>query len=120
MPVSPKKPMKNKTPGLPLKHIPQRTCVACRKTTVKRELVRVVSVANGAVEVDLTGKKSGRGAYLCGNMECWENALNTGRLGVALRTTIRPENKDALVKYARGFDNNEGSPLPKLKTQLSK
>ena len=101
--------MKNKAQALPVKHIPQRTCVACRKTAVKRELVRIVRVASGDVEVDLTGKKSGRGAYLCADLKCWETALETGRLGYALRTTIKPANRDALVNYARGLDNNEGS-----------
>jgi uncharacterized protein len=101
--------MKNKTQALPVKHIPQRTCVACRKNTVKRELVRVVRVASGEVEVDLTGKKSGRGAYLCADLKCWEAAIESGRLGYALRTTIKSANRDALVNYARGLDNNKGS-----------
>jgi uncharacterized protein len=107
--------MKNKTQALPVKHIPQRTCVACRKTTVKRELVRVIRVSSGDVEVDLTGKKSGRGAYLCANLKCWETALDTGRLGYALRMTIKRENRDELVNYARGLDNNEGSVSQILK-----
>ncbi len=105
--------MKNKNQVLPAKHVPQRTCVACLKTKVKRELVRVVCVS-GAVEVDLTGKKSGRGAYLCANLKCWDTALDTGRLSHALRTTIKPENRDALVKYARGLDNSESSAAAKI------
>ena len=47
------------------RHIPQRTCVGCRTTTAKRQFVRIVRTAAGRVEVDLTGKKAGRGAYLC-------------------------------------------------------
>ncbi|HEX7474405.1 MAG TPA: YlxR family protein [Dehalococcoidales bacterium] len=101
--------MKNKTQKTPAKHVPQRTCVACRKTGVKRELVRLVRVPEGSVEVDLTGKKSGRGAYLCADAKCWETGLNAGRLEFALRTTIKPENKELLVNYAKGFDNDRGS-----------
>src|ERR671916_796064 len=50
---------------MPLRHIPERTCVACRSPRPKRELVRVVRAPDGTVTVDDTGKKSGRGAYLC-------------------------------------------------------
>lgn len=98
--------MKDKQLVPPVKHIPQRTCVACRKTGVKRELVRLVRLPEDEVDIDLTGKKSGRGAYLCPDRVCWENALKTGRLESALRTTLKSENKEKLVNYAKGFDNN--------------
>lgn len=88
-----------------VKHIPQRTCIACRKTGPKREMVRLVSLPGG-VEIDLTGKKSGRGAYLCQVRTCWENALSAGRLEYALHTEIKPEDKEKLVNYAKGIDNN--------------
>jgi uncharacterized protein len=92
-------------PALPAKHIPLRTCVACRQTNAKRQLVRLVCLAGDGVEVDTTGKKSGRGAYLCANRSCWESAVNAGKLEYALRTKLKPENKEALVNYAKGFDN---------------
>ncbi len=92
-------------PAIPVKHIPQRTCIACRKTSAKRQLVRLVRVAEDRVEVDSTGKKSGRGAYLCTNQECWENALKAGKLEYALHTKLGPENKEILVNYAKGFNN---------------
>jgi uncharacterized protein len=95
--------MKDKSTGALLKHIPQRTCVACRKTGVKRELVRLVNLPGAAVEVDLTGKKSGRGAYLCPSLDCWDSALKTGRLAQALRTDITQENKARLLDYAAAF-----------------
>ncbi len=94
-------------PASPLiRHVPQRTCIACRKTSAKRELVRLVGIPGGGVQVDLTGKKSGRGAYLCQSGECWDSALKTGRLESALRTSIRLEDKEKLVNYAKGIDNN--------------
>jgi predicted RNA-binding protein YlxR (DUF448 family) len=98
--------MKVKTSATTAKHVPQRTCIACRKTGVKRELVRLVCVPDTGVEVDLTGKKTGRGAYLCPDLTCWESALNTGKLGYALRTSIKTENRQKLEIYAKGFYNS--------------
>lgn len=82
------------------KHIPRRTCVGCRRSGAKRDLVRVVRTAEGRVEVDPTGKKSGRGAYLCRHAPCWEAALKRGRLDLTLRTQIRAEDKQALREFA--------------------
>lgn len=96
-------PTKNSPAGS--RHLPQRTCIACRKVGVKRELVRLVCLPGGEVEVDLTGKKSGRGAYLCQARSCWEAACNSGKLEYALRTSLKADNKERLVNYAREFDN---------------
>jgi predicted RNA-binding protein YlxR (DUF448 family) len=82
------------------RHIPQRTCVACRRTTAKRELVRIVRTAQGTVEIDPTGKTSGRGAYLCRGRQCWQLALKKERLGYALRAKLTPQEKEALLEYA--------------------
>jgi len=81
------------------KHIPQRTCIGCRETRPKRELVRIVRNTSGAVEVDPTGKKSGRGAYLCKAKGCWEAALKKERLDRALRIKIAQENRRELAQY---------------------
>lgn len=81
------------------KHIPQRTCIGCRETRPKRELVRIVRNTSGAVEVDPTGKKSGRGAYLCKAKGCWEAALKKERLDRALRMKIAQENRKELAQY---------------------
>jgi uncharacterized protein len=91
----------------PARHIPQRTCIGCHTVFSKRDLVRLVCLAEpeGGVEVDLTGKKSGRGAYLCHSLACWEAALESGRLDHAMRTSIKPEVKNILVNYAKGLNN---------------
>lgn len=81
------------------KHVPQRTCVGCRTTSGKREFVRVVRTPEGAVEVDPTGKRNGRGAYICAQASCWEEALKKDRLARALRATIPPETREALRRY---------------------
>lgn len=83
------------------KHIPQRTCIACGQLRPKRELVRLVRLADGGVEVDSGGRKAGRGAYLCPAAECWEVGLKRGRLEHTLRTAISPGNREELVKYGQ-------------------
>ena len=83
------------------KRLPQRTCVACRSTTGKRELVRIVRTPAGAVEVDPTGKRPGRGAYICRQVECWEAALKKDRLGSALRKKLTAEDRKELADFAR-------------------
>ena len=86
-------------PTLNRKHIPQRTCLACRQVKAKRELIRLVRITNGSVEIDNNGKKSGRGAYICQEQECWEVGLKGGRLEHALRTNLTRDNLDKLVRY---------------------
>ena len=83
------------------KHIPQRTCVACGRVRPRRELVRLVRVTGGGVEIDDAGRKVGRGAYLCPAAECWEVGLKKGRLEHALRTAIAMENREELIKYGQ-------------------
>jgi len=85
------------------KHIPQRTCVACRKVKTKQELIRLVRISNGNVEVDPSGKKAGRGAYLCQSPECWEVGLKRGQLEHNLRTALTQENRQQLIRYGKDF-----------------
>jgi predicted RNA-binding protein YlxR (DUF448 family) len=85
------------------RHVPQRTCVACRRTTAKRELVRIVRTPEDSVEVDPTGKRSGRGAYLCPTPDCWRLAVQKGRLDRALKTSLSAADKEALLQYAQGL-----------------
>lgn len=94
--------MKKSFKGQPVRHrhAPQRTCVACRETKAKRELIRIVCTAEGEVEVDLSGKKSGRGAYLCPKQGCWELGLKKNRLGYALRTNMSLESHQRLLEYS--------------------
>jgi uncharacterized protein len=89
--------MGRKPPTRP-KHVPQRTCIACRRVAGKRALLRIVRTPQG-VEIDPTGKKAGRGAYLHPNQHCWQAVLNGNRLGQALRTTLSPTEKAALLDY---------------------
>jgi len=77
--------------------------VACGKVEPKRQLIRLVHVSGGGVEVDPGGKRVGRGAYLCSTPECWQIGLKRGRLEHALRTTLTRDNREQLLKYGTGL-----------------
>lgn len=89
------------TKGPRPRRVPQRTCVACRQTSGKRDLIRVVRTTEGTVEVDPTGRKAGRGAYLCANRACWERALSRSMLEHALKTKLREEDRARLLTFAK-------------------
>ena len=94
-------PKRGKAKGPRPKHVPQRTCVACRTTDAKRTLIRLVRTPEGSVEVDPTGKRAGRGAYLCARVRCWERGINEKTLVRALRLDgLTEENRADLLRYA--------------------
>lgn len=96
-----------KTKGPRPKHVPIRTCIACRQARGKRELVRVVRTATAGVIIDPTGKAAGRGAYLCRARACWERALSGARLlNAALRTTLSVEEMAVLTAFAATLPEN--------------
>ena len=78
------------------KKIPQRTCLACQAKKDKRELVRIVRSPEGEISVDVTGKKPGRGAYICPNLECLNKVIKSKRLERSLETTISQEIYESL------------------------
>lgn len=83
------------------KHVPLRTCVACRETKSKRELLRVVRTPepDTHVLIDATGKKSGRGAYICARLSCWEIALKKKRLEQEFEVTLSEEDRAGLDAF---------------------
>ena len=83
------------------RHVPQRTCIACRQTGAKRGLVRIVRGVDGSVGIDPTGKRSGRGAYLCHSPECWQTALKRDTLVRALKIdALAEDDRHNLTQYA--------------------
>lgn len=88
-----------------VKHVPQRTCVACRQVLAKRQLVRVVRGPSGAVFVDPTGKANGRGAYVHNQGSCWEQALKSGALDRALKVTITDADRATLRAHGQQYSN---------------
>jgi predicted RNA-binding protein YlxR (DUF448 family) len=86
------------------RHVPQRTCIACRSTEAKRGLVRVVRTPEGHVELDVTGKKNGRGAYVHETAACWDEALKRERLGRALKVAVPAEDMAQLKAHAEALE----------------
>ena len=85
------------------KHVPERTCVVCKRKGPKWELTRIVRTPDGAVEIDPRGKTAGRGAYLCAAASCWESGLKGGRLSRALKTPISPGDRARLAAYGESL-----------------
>ncbi|MGG1311148.1 MULTISPECIES: RNase P modulator RnpM [Cohnella] len=77
--------------------IPLRKCVVHQEMMPKKELIRVVRTPQGEILIDMTGKKPGRGAYLCGNSSCFKLAKKTKALDRALKTAVPPEIYDRLA-----------------------
>ena len=84
------------------RHVPQRTCIACRQTDAKRQLVRVVRTPDGHVSLDPTGKRSGRGAYVHESAACWHTVLTRALLPRALKlsSAIPEDDLQTLHAYA--------------------
>lgn len=78
------------------RRVPQRSCVVCRTTADKRSLTRLVRTPDEGVQVDPTGKRSGRGAYLCDQATCWDRALAGEALAQALRTTLTDADRERI------------------------
>ena len=79
-----------------MKKIPMRMCVACREMRAKKDLMRVVRTADGELKLDLTGKLSGRGAYLCRDAACMNKAIKIRALERALEAPMNDALKAAM------------------------
>ncbi len=77
---------------------PLRTCMACNEQKEKKELLRIVKSKEGVIEIDLTGKKNGRGAYICKNEECLNKIIKSKRLEKIFEKQI----SDELYENIRG------------------
>lgn len=78
------------------KKIPMRMCTGCGEMKPKRELIRVVKAPDGSISLDATGKRSGRGAYVCPQTECLKKARKARRLEKTFACRISDEVYDAL------------------------
>ena len=79
-----------------MKKIPLRRCLGCFESKPKSELYRVVKTSDGEILLDKTGKKNGRGAYICSDKECLEIAIKSKRLEKEFETKIDEEIYDEL------------------------
>lgn len=81
-----------------------RQCIGCREMKNKKEMIRVLKTSEGAVELDATGKKNGRGAYLCISKECLEKAVKSHGLERSLKTEIPSEVYESLKKELESIE----------------
>jgi len=73
------------------KKIPMRMCIGCKEMKPKKELTRIVRTTDGEILIDSTGKKSGRGAYVCNNIQCIKGFINEKTLSKALDFNVTKE-----------------------------
>ena len=88
-----------------MKKVPMRMCVACREMKPKKELIRVVRTPEGEIVADETGRKNGRGAYLCRSEACLNKALKIRALDRALEQPLSEAAVDALRQVIAGGRN---------------
>lgn len=88
------------------KKIPQRLCLGCGESKNKKDLIRVVKSPDGEISLDLTGKKSGRGAYICNNIECLEKARKARKFEKSFSCQISDEVYDAMEKELKHEQNS--------------
>lgn len=74
-----------------MKKIPQRTCIGCNEKKGKKDLIRIVMTNQKEISIDITGKKEGRGAYICNNEQCLEKAIKNKKLERTLDIKINDE-----------------------------
>lgn len=80
------------------KKIPMRMCIGCGEMKPKKELIRVVKSKEGEISLDLTGKKSGRGAYICKDLKCFKQARKSKKIERSFSCQISEEIYDGLEK----------------------
>lgn len=77
--------------------MPLRKCVACNGNRAKKDLIRVVRSREGVVDVDITGRLNGRGAYICSNLDCLNEAKKNKKLDRALKEQIPVEVYEKII-----------------------
>lgn len=80
------------------KKVPMRMCVGCREMKPKKELLRVVRSPEGAVSIDVTGRKPGRGAYVCHSADCLKKAIKQRQLERAFECALGEETLESLMR----------------------
>lgn len=90
------------------KKIPVRTCLGCGEPKEKKSLIRVVRSPEGEISMDLTGKKSGRGAYICPDINCLKKARKAKRLEKSFECAIPEEVYEKLEAELLGREEQNG------------
>ena len=71
-----------------MKKVPERKCIGCGESKPKKDLLRIVKDKEGVISIDLTGKRNGRGAYICSNEQCLDKAVKSNRLAKSFEIEI--------------------------------
>ena len=87
------------------KKVPMRMCVGCREMKPKKELLRVVRSPEGTVSIDSTGRKPGRGAYVCRSAECLKRAIGQKQLERAFECPLGEETHASLLEELRALED---------------
>ena len=90
--------------SLKTRKIPQRMCLGCQESHPKKELIRIVRSPEGEYSVDTTGKKAGRGAYICPKQECFEAARKSRGLERSFKNAIDPAVYEALAQQLQALN----------------
>ncbi|MCI1931506.1 MAG: YlxR family protein [Clostridia bacterium] len=87
------------------KRIPLRKCTGCQEMKDKRQLIRIVRSDEGEYSLDFTGKKPGRGAYICPNLECLEKAQKSKGLERSFKSPVPQDVYEKLRKELSDAEN---------------
>ena len=90
--------------AVPAKKIPLRKCTGCQEMKQKKDMMRVLKTAEGQIVLDTTGRKNGRGAYLCRSMSCFEQAVKDKGLERSLKVKVPEETYESLKKEIEAFE----------------
>ena len=85
--------------------VPMRQCTGCGEMKNKKDLIRVIKTPEDEIVIDTTGKKNGRGAYICNSLECYRRAVKTKALERSLKTAIPKEVYEQLEKELKELES---------------
>jgi predicted RNA-binding protein YlxR (DUF448 family) len=91
--------MDAKKNNLRQRHVPDRTCIGCRRIKPQDEMIRITGNENEGVAIAPSGRRQGRSAYLCKSRDCWEKGLKKDRLDLSLKMNISKEAKAELSRF---------------------
>lgn len=87
-----------------VKRIPLRKCTGCQEMKSKKEMIRILRTSEGEIVLDMTGRKNGRGAYVCCSMSCFEKAVKNKGLERSLKVKVPEETYESLKKEIESIE----------------
>ncbi len=90
-----------------MKHVPVRSCIVCRRQADKSELLRIVKTDGEGFTIDPSGKKSGRGAYVCKSEQCFDGLIKKRALNRTFKTQVSEAEYNRIAEQLKGIDIGE-------------